>query len=52
MRRTVWGLANSAPLRMALSMPLYFCAWRLLYRYHVLSQDVKVSEMPLFVVHC
>ncbi|KAL1671569.1 hypothetical protein EV122DRAFT_226351 [Schizophyllum commune] len=46
MRRTVWDLANSAPVRVALSMPLYFCAWRLLYNYHMLSEDVKMSGMP------
>ena len=43
MQRVVWGLTNSAPLRVALSMPLYICAWRLLYDYYVLSEDVKVS---------
>ncbi|KAL1750147.1 hypothetical protein FB107DRAFT_279907 [Schizophyllum commune] len=42
MQRTAWGLANSAPLRVALSMPLYLRAWRLLYDYHMLSEDVKV----------
>ncbi|KAL1715091.1 hypothetical protein EV715DRAFT_294545 [Schizophyllum commune] len=42
MQRTVWSLANSAPLRVALSMPLYLRAWRLLYDYHMLSEDVKV----------
>ena len=52
MRRTVWGLANSAPLRVTLSMPLYLHAWRLLYKFHMVSEDVKVGEMPLFVVHC
>ena len=52
MQRTVWGLANSAPVRVALSMPLYFCAWRLLYDYHMLSEDVKVGEVPSFLVHC
>ncbi|KAL1699245.1 hypothetical protein EV121DRAFT_296359 [Schizophyllum commune] len=42
MQHTVWGLANSAPVRMALSMPLYLRSWRLLYDYRMLSEDVKV----------